>query len=97
MDYFKIPRNNKRSYISLEKRINLIPEEYYSLKDGFYAMKWLGNTGSHNLRTVDKEDIDAACYMLDDFLQRIFKSEENHSETIERLNRNHNPNMRNKE
>lgn len=95
MDHFKIPRKNKEYYLPLEKRINLIPEEYHSLKDGFYAMKWLGNTGSHNLRLVDKEDIDAACHMLDDFLQRIFKVEQNHVETIERLNRNHNPRLNN--
>lgn len=95
MDYFKIPRNNKGRYVSLEKRINQIPEVYHSLKDGFYAMKWLGNTGSHNLKPVDKEDVDAACYMLDDFLQRIFRNEKTHSETIDLLNRNHNPNLKN--
>jgi hypothetical protein len=94
MDYFEIPRDDKGRYVSLDKRIKEIPENYSSLREGFEALKWLGNTGSHNLKPVDEKDIDGACHMLDDFLQRIFRGEVSHTETIERLNRNHNPTLR---
>ncbi|HHK8074307.1 TPA: DUF4145 domain-containing protein [Serratia marcescens] len=94
MDHFDIPRVDKGRYISLDSRINKIPSKYQNLKEGFLAMKWMGNTGSHNLKPVDNVDIDAACYMLDDFLLRIFRPENDHLETIVRLNKNYNPRLK---
>lgn len=95
MDHFDIPREDKGKFIPLGDRIKKIPGKFQNLKDGFDALKWLGNTGSHNTKYVDKKDIESACNMLDDFLLRIFKPENNHLETIERLNRNHNPKLKN--
>ncbi len=91
LDSFDIPRNKNGRYLSLDKRISLIQEPYKYIEAGFRAMKWLGNTGSHNLRPVSDEDIEGACNMLDDFLLRIYTPVTDHSETISRLNKNHAP------
>ncbi|CAB5630476.1 Uncharacterised protein [Serratia marcescens] len=95
LDYFEVPREAKNRYLSLDKRISLIPAPYKYVESGFRAMKWLGNTGSHNLKEVLDEDIEGACLMLDDFLLRIFSKPTDHSETISQLNKNYAPQMRN--
>lgn len=96
LDHFEIPRKDNGKYLSLAKRIELIPESYSYIEAGFEAMKWLGNTGSHNLREISDEDIEGACVMLDDFLLQIFRQPIDHSETIARLTKNHNPKIREK-
>ncbi|MGK3125937.1 DUF4145 domain-containing protein [Candidatus Pantoea formicae] len=94
LDHFKIPREQNNHFISLDKRISLLPEPHRYVEAGFRAMKWLGNTGSHNLREVSDADIEGACIMLNDFLLQIFRQPTDHSETIARLNKNHGPKMR---
>ncbi|HCR1067269.1 DUF4145 domain-containing protein [Klebsiella pasteurii] len=97
LDHFGIPREQQSRYLSLDKRISLIPEPYRYIEAGFRAMKWLGNTGSHNLKEISDEDIEGACVMLDDFLLQIFRQPTDHSETIARLTKNHAPKMRDTE
>ncbi|CQJ26388.1 DUF4145 domain-containing protein [Yersinia enterocolitica] len=96
LDDFNIPREKHGRYLSLDKRISLIPTTHQYVEAGFRAMKWLGNTGSHNLREVSEEDIEGACIMLDDFLLRIYRPPTDHSVTIARLNENHDPRVREK-
>jgi hypothetical protein len=92
LDYFNIPRTDKDGrYLSLSKRISFIREPNEYIKRGFTAMKWLGNTGSHNLQDISKEDIASACFMLDDFLLLIFRKPNDHEATIARLIENHDP------
>ncbi|HEK0674096.1 TPA: DUF4145 domain-containing protein [Proteus mirabilis] len=91
LDDFKIPRDKNEHYLSLDKRISLIPLEYKYMENGFRALKWLGNTGSHNLKKVSNEDIEGACIMLDDFLLKIYSLPIDHRATIARLTENHNP------
>ncbi|WP_323175995.1 DUF4145 domain-containing protein [Pantoea ananatis] len=94
LDHFKIPREQNNRYLSLERRISMIPDPFRYVEAGFRAMKWLGNTGSHNLREVSDDDIEGACVMLNDFLLQIFRKPNDHSETIARLNKNHGPKTR---
>ncbi|MEG1690736.1 MULTISPECIES: DUF4145 domain-containing protein [Citrobacter] len=96
LDSFKIPRTANGRYLSLDRRISCIPEPFKYVEAGFRAMKWLGNTGSHNLRPVSSEDIEGACIMLDDFLLRIYRPQIDHSVTIARLIKNHDPSERDK-
>lgn len=92
LDDFQVSRTDINNYyLSLDKRISRIPAPYLYVQDGFRAMKWLGNTGSHNLQPVSADDIEGACIMLDDYLQRIYKRPVNHSVTIAQLNQNHAP------
>jgi hypothetical protein len=94
LDSFGIPREKNGRYLSLNIRISHIPTTYQYVEAGFRAMKWLGNTGSHNLRQVSDEDIEGACIMLDDFLLRIYRPLVDHSATIARLTENHDPRVR---
>ncbi len=96
LDTFEIPRIKNGRYLSLDRRISCIPEPFKYVEDGFRAMKWLGNTGSHNLKPVSSEDIEGACIMLDDFLLRIYRPQIDHSVTIARLIKNHVPSERDK-
>ena len=93
LDDFQVARREKR-YLSLETRISLIPEPYLYVQNGFLAMKWLGNTGSHNLQPIAADDIDSACKMLDDLLLRIYQRPADHSAAIAQLTQNHNPNFK---
>ncbi len=91
LDDFNIMRFDNKRYLSLDKRISLIPSDYKYVEDGFRAMKWLGNTGSHNLQEITEEDIEGACIMLNDFLLQIYRQPMDHSATIKRLIKNHDP------
>ncbi|MFD3249109.1 DUF4145 domain-containing protein [Rahnella aquatilis] len=91
LDDFKVPRQEKGGYLSLHNRISRIPAPYQYVEAGFRAMKWLGNTGSHNLQPVSPDDIEGACIMLDDYLLRIYQRPADHSATIAQLTQNHNP------
>lgn len=94
LDNFDVPRKENNRYLSLDNRIKRIPTPYHYVQMGFMAMKWLGNTGSHNLQPVSPEDVEGACNMLDDFLQRIYRQPTDHSTTIARLTLNHDPNFK---
>lgn len=52
LDSLKIKRfgtnKGRRIPISLHKRIDLLPNKYSDFKDLFWAVKWLGNAGSHS-------------------------------------------------
>lgn len=75
LDHFKIKRfetrNGKRFRISLHRRIDLIPNKFSGLKDLFYAVKWLGNDGSHS-KGVDEDDVMDAYDIFESILDEIF-------------------------
>jgi len=83
-------KKTKKSY-TLNQRIKNYSGPHQEMKEGFLAMKWLGNTGSHSSHPVSEQDIEAACLILDDFLQNIFRPIQDHSETIRRLSQKYDP------
>ena len=42
----------RRSYLSLHQRINLLPKKHEHLKELLFAIKWLGNAGSHKTHLI---------------------------------------------
>jgi len=68
---FKI-KNHERNRITLHRRIELLPSKYNDLKPLFYAVKWLGNAGSHSDRQLIKDNVLDSYEIMDLLLQEIY-------------------------
>jgi len=65
-------RGQKRTFLALHRRIQLLPAKYNHLQDLFFAVKWLGNAGSHSDKTVTKDDVLDAYEIMEEILQDLF-------------------------
>jgi hypothetical protein len=76
LDFLKINRfkliRKKRIYISPHERIRLIPDTYRDFQDLFFAIKWLGNTGSHS-HNITIDDVMDAYDILEIILFELFE------------------------
>lgn len=88
---YVVGKKKTRKEYSLNQRINNYDGPHQEMKDGFLAMKWLGNSGSHRSQHVSDKDIETACFILDDFLQQIFRSSRDHSAAIMLLSKKYDP------
>jgi hypothetical protein len=72
----KVPRftkvAGKQKLISLHQRIGLLPPKYGSLKDMIYAIKWLGNAGSHDGDPVSMDDVMDSYELLEHILEEVY-------------------------
>ena len=80
MDYLKvrktvIDKNGKRKKITLHNRILLFGEKNKEVSKIFFAIKWIGNEGSHN-GNLSKKDIIENYNMLQLALDKIFDNNE---------------------
>lgn len=62
----------KRKYLPLHQRIDLLPTKYDHVKDLFYAVKWLGNAGSHSAKSITVDDVFDSYEMLEEILKEVF-------------------------
>tara|TARA_B100000315_G_C14298370_1_gene460672 strand:- start:209 stop:610 length:402 start_codon:yes stop_codon:yes gene_type:complete len=65
-------KENKRTFLALHSRIELLPAKYKHLQDLFFAVKWLGNAGSHSDRVVTMDDVLDAYEIMEEILQDLF-------------------------
>lgn len=76
LTHLKIKRfmtaNGRRKYLSLHKRIGLLPKKYDHIKDLFFAVKWLGNAGSHSSFEVRLDDVLDSYELMSEVLEDIF-------------------------
>lgn len=76
LTHLKIKRfstsNSKRKYLVLHKRIELLPRKYDHIKDIFFAVKWLGNAGSHSNHEVSLDDVLDSYELMLELLTEIF-------------------------
>jgi len=64
-------KKNKRIQISLHRRIESLPKKFLRFKDLFFAIKWLGNAGSHHHKiTID--DVMDAYDIFEEILNELF-------------------------
>lgn len=68
-----IPTDKKSKLLNLHQRIELIPEEYSELKDLIFAIKWLGNAGSHGHGAVTLDDVMDGYELTEYILQEIYE------------------------
>src|SRR5690606_927123 len=62
----------KRRIISLHTRIGLLPTRYAELRDLLFAIKWLGNSGSHADSAISIDDVMDAYELIDHVLQELY-------------------------
>lgn len=63
---------NKRWFMNLHQRINLLPSKFSHLKDLMLAIKWLGNAGSHDNGKISKDDVMDSYDLLEHILHEIY-------------------------
>lgn len=66
-------KKGKRLFLSLHRRINLIPTKFEDLKCMLLAVKWLGNAGSHAKKEITSDDVLDAYEIMDVVLREIFE------------------------
>jgi hypothetical protein len=63
----------KRRPLSLHQRIDLLPDKYSTIKNTMFAIKWLGNAGSHGHSEVTKDDVMDAFELTEHILEEIYE------------------------
>ncbi len=75
LTHLKIKRykvGKKRTFLALHLRIELLPAKHKHLQDLFFAVKWLGNAGSHSNKVVTRDDVLDAYEIMEEILQDLF-------------------------
>ena len=65
-------RGKRRTFLALHRRIELLPAKYKHLQDLFFAVKWLGNAGSHSVKVVTKDDVLDSYEIMEEILQDLY-------------------------
>lgn len=71
-----IKNDDEKTFINLDKRINKLSENFESLKNRFFAIKWLGNAGSHSGDGITADDAMDAYELVEDLLLKIYGSKD---------------------
>ena len=86
LTHLKIKRfttnNGRRHFLSLHKRIELLPRKYEGIKDIFLAVKWLGNAGSHSNHTVTLDDVLDSYELTIELLDEIFSKKRKKAKSL---------------
>lgn len=81
-------KNGKRFLINLHRRIERLPVKYSDFKDLFFAIKWLGNTGSHSDNINKIDDVMDAYDIFENILDELFdKRTEKTKKIAKKINR----------
>jgi len=73
---------------NLHRRIGAYQGEY---KSYFEALKWVGNTASHNDKAISLRDLEKCCALIDHIMHSIFEPKANHDVLIESLKSKYGP------
>ncbi len=74
--------NNKRHFLSLHNRIDLLPRKYHQIKDIFIAVKWLGNAGSHSNHEITLDDVFDSYELIIELLVEIFSNNRSKAKSL---------------
>lgn len=67
--------NGKLRFVNLHQRIDLLPTKYAQLKDMIFAVKWLGNAGSHShdgKQGISMDDVMDSYELMEHILAEIY-------------------------
>lgn len=85
-------KDGKRRFVTLHERIALIPPEYVELKDLVLAVKWLGNSGSHDHGVLTLDDVLDAYELTEHILSQIYGPKPKHLKALaKRVNKKRGP------
>lgn len=88
LTYLKVKKyvvNNKKKRVPLflHRRIDLLPDDKYSeIKGSFFAIKWLGNAGSHSTKEITMDDVMDAYEMFEYALKELFDNQKKQTKAI---------------
>jgi len=71
-----IKSNGDKIFTTLDSRINKLTEKFESLRNRFFAIKWLGNAGSHSGDRITADDTMDAYELVEDLLLKIYGSKD---------------------
>lgn len=74
----------KRLFINLHSRIELLTKPYSKLKELFFAIKWLGNAGSHSTNEITIDDCLDAYEIMEEVLRELYDSKEKNIKQLAR-------------
>ncbi len=75
---FNTRTGHRRTRLNLHQRIGLLPAKYQEVKDVCFAIKWLGNSGSHCDEDMKFNDVFDGYDMLSFVLDEIYDNRHNH-------------------
>lgn len=85
-------RTGKRKKLLLHQRLDYLPERYSEEKYLFEAIKWLGNTGSHEYAKLSHYDVEVCYAIFEKLLAKIFvKSDEKINRLARQINKRKGP------
>ena len=70
-------KGGKLTYVSLHRRIGLLPSKYEEFKQVLMAIKWLGNAGSHDNSIITQDDVLDSYEFVDHVINEIYASKKN--------------------
>lgn len=86
LTYLKVKRfvtkGGKRRYLPLHNRIELLPQKIDHVKELAFAIKWLGNAGSHSSHEITKDDVLDSYELMDELLVEIFTSKRKKAKSL---------------
>jgi hypothetical protein len=78
---FKV-KDGKRRFVPLHERITLMPMQYSELREMVLAVKWLGNSGSHENATLTIDDALDAYELTEQILKEIYEPKPKHLKAL---------------
>ncbi|CAA6826711.1 MAG: Unknown protein [uncultured Sulfurovum sp.] len=86
LTHMKIKRynisNGKQRRLNLHQRIELLPAKYQHVKDLFFAIKWLGNSGSHCGDKITMDNVFDGYDMLSFLLEELYENRQTHAKKL---------------
>lgn len=82
VDIYLTDQNGKKKKIILHNRIDNLPDKFSNLKEKFFALKWLGNSGSHSGEELSLDDAMDAYELAEYVLSEIYYSAPNNLDKL---------------
>jgi hypothetical protein len=74
--------NGKRKRLNLHQRIDLLPSKYQHIKELCFAIKWLGNSGSHCGEELSSDNVFDGYDVLSVLLEELYHNKQEHAKKL---------------
>lgn len=75
-------RRGKQHRLTLHERINLLPSKYQHVKELCFAIKWLGNSGSHCGEELTSDNVFDGYDLLSVLLEELYHNKQEHAKKL---------------
>lgn len=87
----------KRHFINLHKRIEMLPSSHKSVKELCFAVKWLGNAGSHSAVELGLDDVLDGYEIMEEVLKNVYSLKNRSALSLaKRINKKRGPSKKRK-